>query len=286
MRIDDLHGNGAPIDSEKATQGIPPRFIKSGAIHIAVSEAGSGFPLVFAHGLTGSRLHSLRQMAPLLKNYRIIAFDQRGHGDSSPLYDPGLYLPSLMRDDMLAVCDGCGAEKAVIGGESMGAATALLFALQYPDRVAGLMLSIPAFCDLPNPRSDLIEAIGAGIKSKGLSEFVLQNRRAMEASGVSSEAAARWSGVLLSHTAESLIAACEGVAPWVILTGLSELRNIRVPVHIVCVEGDEVHPVDTALRIQKSIPKAGLTRILKGHTLVENPAILGEIFMPFLKTLS
>ena len=106
--------------------------VESDGLELAVESFGAGPPLVFAHGLTGTRNNTRDQFAPLADRYRIVIFDQRGHGDSTPVTDPALYDVHRMAYDMAAVMDALGIERAIVGGESMGAATALLFALKWP----------------------------------------------------------------------------------------------------------------------------------------------------------
>src|ERR1700674_5008374 len=96
--------------------------IPSDGLLLTVETFGTGAPIVFAHGLLGNRHVVRAELAPLASHYRIVTFDQRGHGDSSPVTDPALYQPARMAGDMAAVMDALGIERAIVGGESMGAA--------------------------------------------------------------------------------------------------------------------------------------------------------------------
>ena len=111
-----------------------PRFVASDGLLLAAETFGEGKPLVFAPGLTDNRGYIRRQLLPLADRYRIVTYDQRGHGDSTPVTDPALYTPERMAGDMARILDAFDIERAVIGGESMGAATALLFAFTWPER--------------------------------------------------------------------------------------------------------------------------------------------------------
>ena len=94
--------------------------VESDGLKIAVEVAGDGAPLIFAHGLSGNR-HIMRQeLAPLADRYQIITYDQRGHGDSTPITDPSLYNAERMADDLRAVLDDLKIERAIIGGEVYG----------------------------------------------------------------------------------------------------------------------------------------------------------------------
>lgn len=126
--------------------------VASDGIELMVETFGDGPWLVFAHGLTGNRQGSRRQMTPLADRYRIAIYDQRGHGDSTPVMDPALYDLDRMAGDMAVVMDALGIDQAIVGGESMGAATTLRFAMRHPERVTALLLTAPAFSGLPTSR--------------------------------------------------------------------------------------------------------------------------------------
>lgn len=101
---------------------------------VARGDAGDN-PLVLLHG--GGVDH--RMWAPQwasLPGRRLIAPDARGHGRSSEP-TPGYRLC----DDVVALLDGLGMERAVLVGLSMGGGTAVDTALEHPDRVAGLVVS-------------------------------------------------------------------------------------------------------------------------------------------------
>src|SRR5260221_5663229 len=75
------------------------------SLALAVDEIGAGAPLVFAHGLSSNRQQTLEELLPLASGLRIVAFDQRRHGESSPVTDPDLYDPERMADDIGTVMD-------------------------------------------------------------------------------------------------------------------------------------------------------------------------------------
>lgn len=72
--------------------------------------------------------------------YRCIAFDHRGHGQSSGGTDPDAYTPLAMAEDAVALLDELGIAPAHVFGYSMGARVSASLALHHPDRVATLIL--------------------------------------------------------------------------------------------------------------------------------------------------
>ncbi|MBL0923617.1 MAG: alpha/beta hydrolase [Sphingomonadaceae bacterium] len=109
----------------------------------------SDTPLILLHGYSDTH----RSFEPLLnelpESIDVIAFTQRGHGDSSkPDND---YSASAFARDLDAMLDAQDCQSTVIVGHSMGSRIALRFALDYPDRVAGLVLigAFASFADNP-----------------------------------------------------------------------------------------------------------------------------------------
>jgi pimeloyl-ACP methyl ester carboxylesterase len=260
-------------------------IVKSDGLDLSAEEFGSGTPFIFAHGLTSSRAHSRRQLAPLAGSHRVIVFDQRGHAESSPVVDPALYDPQRMAGDIAAVLDAYGVQQAVVGGESTGAATALLFTLQWPERVHALILSDPAFGDQRNAGAEQIKEIGQGILRKGIRQFALDNQQDMLRTGATPEAAAYWSSVVGSHKTESIAMACTAIPEWVILPDLAPLRQLRLPVQIIACEGDVVHPLELAQRMLAELPNARLTTLPSVNVLFDDVELTGRICRDFLAAL-
>ena len=98
--------------------------------------------LVMCHGLAsnGTRWREFADMAHEQCDWQIICPDLRGHGQST--YRGKLNSNHWM-DDLLAVLDRAGCERAVIGGHCLGANLAMRMALHHPDRVSGLVLVEP-----------------------------------------------------------------------------------------------------------------------------------------------
>ena len=136
------------------------RVVESDGLHIATESIGSGPPVAFVHGLSGNRTSVIEQFQEQISTCRLITYDQRGHGESSPVTDPAVYDPHRMADDMKTVLDAYGIDHAAIGGESMGAATALLYALRWPETVDALLLTAPAFGPEPNADRENIWQMG------------------------------------------------------------------------------------------------------------------------------
>ncbi len=115
-----------------------PRF-QHGSVEIAFLDEGEGEPIVLVHGFASNRQVNWVQpgwVATLKRaGRRAIALDNRGHGQSSKLYDPAAYHTDTMADDVRALLDHLGIARADTMGYSMGARICAFLALKAPERV-------------------------------------------------------------------------------------------------------------------------------------------------------
>lgn len=104
---------------------------------LAVQEAGdsNGFPIIFIHGLLGSRLDWIKQLQdPRLQHYRLITYDLRGHGLSGKPVDADAYTDGRRwADDLAAVIKSTHARKPVLVGWSLGGAVISNYLAAYGD---------------------------------------------------------------------------------------------------------------------------------------------------------
>lgn len=256
--------------------------INSDGLVLAVEGIGQGSPLVFAHGLTATRRNTLEQLAPLSPHYRIIAFDQRGHGASTPLTDPARYDPQRMAQDMGAVMDGLGIEQAIVGGESMGATTALLFALAHPERVKALLLTAPSLSQ-PAER-ERFSRMADAIESVGMEAFLKQAaKRQRDELGWSQAAIAAVARNFRSHDPSSVATACRAVMQWRTLSDLSPLSAFKKPVGLIGWPGDALHSLELAERMAAVFPQARLELLASLDAVFSRPALIGEVYLDFLR---
>jgi pimeloyl-ACP methyl ester carboxylesterase len=111
----------------------------NGAVEIAYLDEGEGDPIVLVHGFASTK--NVNWVYPtwvseLKKNgRRVIAFDNRGHGDSAKLYDPAAYDIATMAGDIGALMDHLNIERADIMGYSLGARMTAVLAQSQPARL-------------------------------------------------------------------------------------------------------------------------------------------------------
>jgi 3-oxoadipate enol-lactonase len=114
--------------------------IKINGIKLFVDVQGAGYPLILIHGVGGDhKAHFRKIIGPLSKNFKTIALDCRGHGQSDK---PRQFTMEDHVDDILGVMDHFGIEKAHLLGVSMGSYIAQLVAITAPKRIDKLILTV------------------------------------------------------------------------------------------------------------------------------------------------
>ena len=132
---------------------------------------GSGRPVIFAHGVGGNHAHWFNQAAFFSEYYQVVVFDHRGFGNSR---DPGGPGRSRFVEDLRALMDHLGLEKATLVAQSMGGGTCVGFTAAYPERVEALVLADTVTgLELPEPIASAYAKILEAAESLGQLERVL-----------------------------------------------------------------------------------------------------------------
>jgi pimeloyl-ACP methyl ester carboxylesterase len=114
-------------------------------VRIAYSDEGEGEPILLIHGFASNfatnwcDAHWVRTLTQAGR--RVIAYDNRGHGQSEKLYDPSLYGAPTMAEDSRRLLDHLDIERADVMGYSMGARIAAFLALAHPQRLRSAILA-------------------------------------------------------------------------------------------------------------------------------------------------
>ncbi|OGQ79529.1 MAG: hypothetical protein A2289_05570 [Deltaproteobacteria bacterium RIFOXYA12_FULL_58_15] len=119
---------------------VEERFVRSfDGTSLLVLSWGRGLPVVLCDGI-GCNGFILRYLLPALQpGFQVVSWHYRGHGQSDMPADPNAVGVPELRQDLLAVLDELGIERAVLLGYSMGVQLSLDFAIHYPERVVGLV---------------------------------------------------------------------------------------------------------------------------------------------------
>ncbi len=127
-------------------------FFQTQGIRLAYDDKGAGLPIVFLHAFPLNRSMWTPQIYALSSQWRTIALDLRGHGESdAPLWSFSL---DQYADDVAALLDHLNISQAVLVGLSMGGYVSLAFSRTYGNRLLGLVLAdTRAQADSPDGRT-------------------------------------------------------------------------------------------------------------------------------------
>lgn len=143
-----------------------PTF-KQGDVEIAYLDEGQGDPILLIHGFASNREvnWAFPSWVTTLTGagFRVIAHDNRGHGQSSKLYNPADYHTDRMAEDARALLDHLDIESADVMGYSMGARITSFLCAAHPKRVrsailGGLGYKLIDGAGLPEDIADALEA--------------------------------------------------------------------------------------------------------------------------------
>jgi pimeloyl-ACP methyl ester carboxylesterase len=241
---------------------VERRLADGSAVVLDGEIAGQGPPVVLLHGLSATRRNVVQGSRALLRRgYRLIAYDARGHGASSPA--PSYGYPDLI-EDLEAVLAELGIERMALVGSSMGAATAMAFALRHPERAVALVQITPAYngrARTGNVDDGAWDAMAAGLEKGGVEAFVevAQPAGAREGWVEIAREAVRQRMERHEHPLEvaQALRQTPRSSAW---DGLEALRRVQAPVLIVASrdEMDHLHPLAIAQEYARVLPHAEL----------------------------
>jgi 3-oxoadipate enol-lactonase len=241
----------------------------AGSITLEGEQAGDGPPVVLLHGLSATRRNVVQGSRALIKRgYRLISYDARGHGASSPA--PRYEYLDLVAD-LSAVLDHLELERAALVGSSMGAASAMAFALEHPERVPALVQITPAYTGYARTGDvdgELWEQLATALDG-GVDEFV----RVAQPEGLPE----RWREVAREATRQRMerhehldavgqaLREIPGSVAW---KGLEALSSLELPVLIIGSQddADTLHPLGVAEEYARKLPNAELVVEDKGDS--------------------
>jgi pimeloyl-ACP methyl ester carboxylesterase len=239
--------------------------VEGPGVRLEGDETGDGIPVVLLHGLTATRRYVVMGSRALERSgHRVVAYDARGHGQSSPAPVRSAYTYDDLGRDLVSVLDARGIDRAVLAGASMGAHTLLWLALHAPERVGGLVVITPAYDPATHDGEERFarwDALADGLESGGIEGFI--------AAQGDSDLPASWQETVEKVTRQrlsqhsnlaALADALRAVPRSRPFDQISELAGISVPTVVVASadEPDPGHPQAVGEAYAAAIPDARL----------------------------
>jgi pimeloyl-ACP methyl ester carboxylesterase len=296
-------GTGLRVRRFAAAEAMPPgRAVsvrsKDGIrLHAEVFGPEDGYPIVLAHGITCAIRVWAYQIADLAKDYRVIAFDHRGHGRSAVPARRSAYSLDHLAGDLDSVLEATLApgERAVIAGHSMGGIAISSWADRYPERVqqradavalinttTGDVLRNVQLLPVPQSLADArVRAAGTLLKTFGAAPLLRAvdrpSRRFVSMIAVGRDADPAIVDFIHELFIQTAPAARGGWARTLVDSLGSQqhigLTNLTVPTLVIGSEKDRLLPMISSRHIARMAPNlASFVELSGGHcAIVERP---------------
>jgi len=276
MRRESRNAEGFPMDMH--IEGGRLACYRRGQAHETALLLIHGFPL--DHRMWAA------QMAALSAQVHVIAPDLRGFGRSAATMSGALTMDQHA-DDLAALLDALGVERAIVGGLSMGGYVAFAFWRRHRQRVAALILAdTRAEPDSPQARANR-DAAAQKVRQAGVAALAdeMLPRLLAPANLANPRVAERLRAMILAQPAETVIAALAGLRDRP--DSRPTLPTIAVPTLVLVGEQDALTPPADAAALAAAIPGARLVAIpAAGHmSPMENPRAVNAALREFIRTI-
>jgi pimeloyl-ACP methyl ester carboxylesterase len=246
--------------------------IRANGLDIAYDIHGAGPPLVLLHGATSLGRKDFAAQIPLFSRaFHLYVPDARGHGGSRWDAADGFRYDWLV-DDLAAFVDAVGLDTFHVVGFSMGAMTALQYAVRSPERLR--TLTIVGITTQREPRSSVARRLMDPARAdREEPAWVAELGRRHDAG----QGADAWRRLLPA------IAADVAVQP---LLTPRDLRRVELPTMVVCGDRDPFVPVDHAWGIRRQLPDGRLFVAPDcGHEVMSRkPSLFNEALAGFFRS--
>ncbi|HVE91844.1 MAG TPA: alpha/beta hydrolase [Actinomycetota bacterium] len=238
-------------------------------LELAYAESGrlDGRPLVLLHGLSGSSGAWASTAGAVAPRFRVLAVDQRGHGESGRTDDPLDFTLERLVLDVFNVSDALQASPIVLVGHGIGATVAMLAALEDPDRVDALVCVGASAAPL-DPASGwmatrvrVAEAVQRGGIQAGWEAYLESGIFGWELDDIPAEIVGRWRKEFTRTAPAAFVGLAGSASSQPDLT--PRLRKLRCPTLVVAGSDDQAFGPQAAA-LAEAIPGAELKVIPGG----------------------
>jgi pimeloyl-ACP methyl ester carboxylesterase len=243
----------------------PHSFVAGEELAIRGEVAGEGPPIVLCHGITATRRYVVHGSRALERaGYTVVSYDARGHGESDPAPPGESYgYPELVEDLESVLGRTVGDGNFLLAGHSMGAHTAVSYALRHPERVAGLVVIGPVYAGEISAETLVYwDGLAAALEAGGVDGFVDYIDRNQDIDSAWRDSVLRFTRErMLQHRhLDAMVEALRQVPRSRPFEAMEDLQGLDVPALVVASHdaADPGHPYEVARTYAQSLPQAHL----------------------------
>lgn len=258
-------------------------------VELSVSTSGKGMPFLWGHGLTSNCIYEdeigFYNWNHVATSVQLVRYDARGHGVSQGSFENEDYLWHSLALDMIGLADNIGAKQFIVGGTSMGCATALFVMLMVPHRVKALILANPpAVWDERSAKAEKYKMFANLAELEGLTGL-LKKLKERPLPKIFAQELPEMANIKFRHFANLN----ENVIPHIYHgTALSDfpprnqLRQIKIPTLVFAWTDDSDHPTSTAIELNDLIKGSMLNIAHNLKDIYKWPSVIHD----FIKSLT
>jgi pimeloyl-ACP methyl ester carboxylesterase len=300
----------APAEALPPGRPVSVRSADGVQLHAEVFGPDDGYPIVLAHGIVCAIRVWAHQIADLAGDYRVIAFDHRGHGRSGVPAHRGNYSLDFLAADLDAVLDATlnPGEHAVVAGHSMGGMAIMAWAERYPARVrrcadavalintssGDVVRDVQLLPVAPRLAATRVRAVGGALKTFGATPLMRAADRPSRRF-LSTLAVGRDADPAVADFVYDLFATtpAQGRGGWgrTMVNSMGPrhigLQNLTVPTLVIGSEQDRLLPIAASRRIAEAAPN--LTEFIElsgGHcAILERPQAVNKALRTLIESV-
>ena len=253
--------------------GTPLPFTVGQRPRIHGESVGEGTPIVLCHGITASRRYVVHGSRGLERaGHAVVSYDARGHGESDPApAGRGYGYPELVGDLESVVAAKVGEGRFFLAGHSMGAHTAVAYALRHPQRVSGLVAIGPVYTgEVSEATLEYWDGLATALRDGGVDGFLayIDRRQAIDPAWRDSVLRFSRERMLLHRHPGALVEALREVPRSRPFGTLEDLESLPVPALVVASHdaADPGHPREAAEAYAARLPHARLIGEAEGES--------------------